>query len=453
VGWSVGEIRYIETERGHVGYRVGGAGSVDYMTVIGSLWNLDATPDEDSMEPDHPIASTVRLFARIEAHARCIMFDRSGCGCSDPLPTGVELTVEDAVEDLLAVMDAVGSTEVVANGVQDGAAIAIALAALYPDRCRALILANASASLRRHPGYPVGLTDDEAATVEESLCAGWGTVTTSMRYPGEPTTRAQRIASARIQRLIAKPGTIRTHLRACFDADVRHYLDAVRCPTLIIHGRSSPLPGIEHARYLAQHIAGARLVEVEAGAMWWEDPDSPAVDAWEEFVTGLPPVRTKRRRLVTVMFTDIVGSTETVASSGDAVWRRRLEVHDRCCRRVLLHYEGEFVKSTGDGILALFNSPSDAVNCATELQRELADNGISIRIGLHTGEVEVRDQDVGGIAVHIAARIQAQAEPDTILVSEVIPPLVKGAGTRFIDRGVHTLKGIETPQRLYSVVG
>jgi class 3 adenylate cyclase len=257
---------------------------------------------------------------------------------------------------------------------------------------------------------------------------------------------------ARIQRLLAKPGTVGTHLRAYFDADVRPYLDAVRCPTLILHGRSSPLPGIEHARYLAEQIADSRLVEVEAGAVWWEDPDSPAVDAWEEFITGLPPVRTTRRRLVTVMFTDIVGSTETAASSGDAVWRRRLEVHDRCCRRVLLRYEGELVKSTGDGILALFSSPSDAMNCATELRRELADNGISIRVGLHTGEVEVRDQDVGGIAVHIAARVQAQAEPDSILVSEVIPPLVKGTGTEFVDRGVHTLKGLETPQRLYAVV-
>jgi class 3 adenylate cyclase len=193
-------------------------------------------------------------------------------------------------------------------------------------------------------------------------------------------------------------------------------------------------------------------VEVEAGAVWWEDPDSPAVDAWEEFITGLPPVRTTRRRLVTVMFTDIVGSTETAVSSGDSVWRQRLEVHDRCCRRALLRYEGELVKSTGDGMLALFNSPSDAMNCATELLRELADNGISIRIGLHTGEVELRDQDVGGIAVHIAARVQAQAEPDTILVSEVIPHLVEGTGTKFVDRGVHALKGIENPQRLYSVV-
>ena len=451
MGWRIGEVVYVETERGNLAYRVGGAGTVDYVTLTGTLFNLDALPDEDTMEPDHPMAPTVRLLARVEAHARCIVFDRSGCGCSDPLPPGSALTVEDAVEDLVAVMDAVGSTQVVANGIQNGAAVAIGFAALHPSRCRALILANASASLRRRPGYPIGLTDEEAAAIEESLCDGWGTGAPSVMGSG-PTTRAQRLTLARLQRLGATPGTVGARVRAYLDGDVRHYLEGVQCPTLILHGRSSPLPGVEHARYLAEHIRNARLVEVEAGSMWWEDPNSPAVDAWEEFITGLPPIRTTRRRLVTVMFTDIVGSTETAAATGDAAWRRTLEVHDRRCQRVLTRHEGEFVKSTGDGILALFSSPSDAMNCAIELQQELADDGISIRIGLHTGEVEVRDQDVGGIAVHIAARVQAQADPGAILVSGAIPSLVEGTGTKFFDLGVHALKGIENPQRLFSVI-
>jgi class 3 adenylate cyclase len=452
VGWTTGQVSYVKTPRGHIAYRAGGDGPLDYMMVTGVLSNLDALPDEDTMEPDHPLASTVRLLSRLEGHARCIMFDRSGSGCSDPLPTGAELTLEDNVEDLVAVMDAVGSIEVVANGFRNGAAVAIAFAALHPDRCRAIVLADASASLRRRPGYELGLTDDEAAALEASRCAAWGTGATGETLTRRPSTAAERIRLAQIERSFATPGTIGTKIRAILDADVRHYLDAIRCPALIFRGRSSPFPDLEHARYLAERIDDSRLVEVEAGPFWWEDPDSTAADAWEEFITGLPPVRRTKRRLVTVMFTDIVGSTEKVASSGDAAWSRRLEVHDRCCSRALSRYEGEYVKSTGDGIMALFKSPSDALHCATELQRELARNDISVRIGLHAGEVELREQDVGGIAVHLAARVLAQAEPDTIFVTEVIPPLVEGTGATFVDRGLHTLKGIEAPQRLYSVV-
>jgi class 3 adenylate cyclase len=449
----MGEVRYVKTPRGHIAHRVGGDGPLDYMMLTGVLANLEILPDEDTMEPDHPVASTVRLLSRLEDHARCIIFDRSGSGCSDPLPTGAVLSVEDNVEDLVAVMDAVGSTEVVANGLENGACVAIAFAVLHPDRCRAIVLANASASLRRRPGYALGLTDEEAAALEASLYAGWGTGTMLETLGGHAMTPAERIKRARIERSIATPGTVGAKFRATLDADVRHYLDAVRCPALILHGRSSPFPDVEHARYLAERIPDSRLVEVEeAGPLWWDDPDSPAADAWEEFITGLPPVRRTRRRLVTVMFTDIVGSTETVVSSGDAAWSRRLEAHDRCCRRALARYDGEYVKSTGDGIMALFNSPSDALHCAKELQRELAHNELSVRIGLHTGEVELREQDIGGIAVHLAARVQAQAEPDTIFVTEVIPPLVEGTGAKFVDRGVHTLKGIETPHRLYSVV-
>ena len=448
----MGEVSYLKTPRGHIAYRVGGDGPLDYMMLTGVLANLDILPDEDTMEPEHAVASTVRLLSRLEDHARCIIFDRSGSGCSDPLPTGAELSVEDNVEDLVVVMDRVGSTEVVANGLGNGACVAIAFAALHPDRCRAIVLANASASLRRRPGYALGLTDDEAAAVVATWCAQWGTGATLETFGGSAATQAERIKRAQIERSIATPGTVGAKIRAVLDADVRHYLGAVRCPALILHGRSSPFPDVDHPRYLAERIPDARLVEVEAGANWWEDPDSPAADAWEEFITGLPPVRRTRRRLVTVMFTDIVGSTETAAASGDAAWSRRLEVHDRCCRRALAHHEGELVKSTGDGIMALFKSPSDALHCAGELQQELAHSDISVRIGLHTGEVELRGQDVEGIAVHLAARVQAQAEPDTIFVTEVIPPLVEGTGAKFVDCGVHTLKGIENPQRLYSVV-
>jgi class 3 adenylate cyclase len=448
----MGEVRYVKTPRGHIAYRVGGDGPLDYMMLTGIHTNLDLLPDEDTMEPDHPMASTVRLLSRLEDHARCILFDRSGCGCSDPLPTGAELSVEDNVEDLVAVMDAVGSAEVVANGLGNGACVAIAFAALHPDQCRAIVLANASASLRRHPGYALGLTDDQAADYEATLSAVWGTGAAIEAWEGRARTPAERIKLAQNERSIATPGTVGAQIHAVLNADVRHYLDAIQCPALILHGRSSPFPDVEHARYLAERIPDSRLVEVEAGADWWEDPDSPAADAWEEFITGLPPVRKTRRRLVTVMFTDIVGSTQTVASSGDVAWSRRLEVHDRCCLRALARYDGEFVKSTGDGILALFNSPSDALRCATELQRQLADNDISVRIGLHTGEVELREQDVQGIAVHLAARVQAQAKPDTIFVTDVIPPLVEGTGAKFVDCGVHTLKGIENPQHLYSLV-
>jgi pimeloyl-ACP methyl ester carboxylesterase len=180
----MGEVHFLETPRGHIAYRVGGDGPLDYMMLTGVLANLDILPDEDTMEPANPMGPTVRLLSRLEDHARCILFDRSGSGCSDPLPTGAALSVEDNVEDLVAVMDAVGSTEVVANGSGNGACVAIAFAALHPDRCRAIVLANASACLRRRPGYALGLTDDEAAAFEASLCAGWGTGATAEIFLG-----------------------------------------------------------------------------------------------------------------------------------------------------------------------------------------------------------------------------------------------------------------------------
>jgi class 3 adenylate cyclase len=259
--------------------------------------------------------------------------------------------------------------------------------------------------------------------------------------------------SARLQRAIASPRVVRAYLRALLEVDVRPILPLIHAPTLVLQHTDFAFLPVAHGRYLAEHIPGARLVEVPGDLpLLWELP-GPVLEAVEEFLTGVDRPAVSTRVLATVLFTDIVGSTERAAELGDRRWRELLQVHDDIAGRLVDRWGGRLVKTTGDGVLATFDGPGRAVGCATSLREELRGIDMEIRAGLHSGEVELRDGDVGGIAVHIAARVLAAAGPGEVLVSRTVRDLVTGSDTALEDRGAHRLKGVEGTWQLFAVGG
>jgi class 3 adenylate cyclase len=257
---------------------------------------------------------------------------------------------------------------------------------------------------------------------------------------------------AKLQRTIASPGAMEAYLRALFEIDARPLLPLVQAPTLVLHRRDFQLLPIEHGRYLAEHIPGARLVELPGadGPLMWETPEL-ALDQLEAFLTGTRRLLEPGRVLATVLFTDVVSSTQRASRLGDRRWRELLNVHDELARRLVEEFGGRLVKTTGDGLLATFDGPGRGIRCAAALRDELRGIGIELRAGLHTGEVELRDSDIGGIAVHIAARVMATARPGEILISRTVRDLVVGSDIVLHDRGTKRLKGVEGAWQLLSV--
>ena len=257
---------------------------------------------------------------------------------------------------------------------------------------------------------------------------------------------------SKAQRTVASPKAVQSFLRAAYEMDARPILPLIQAPTLILHRRDFPLVPIEHGRYLAEHIPGAKLIELPGveNSLIWETPEL-ALGHVQEFLTGVRRLPEPTRVLASVLFTDIVGSTQQAGRLGDRRWRQVLEVHDELAHRVIEEFNGHLIQTTGDGILATFDGPGRAIHCAAALRAELAGIGVQIRAGLHTGEVELRDDDVGGIAVHIAARVLAAAAPGEIFTSRTVRDLVVGSDIVLEDRGVHPLKGVESPWQLLAV--
>src|SRR5215212_8691155 len=333
--------------------------------------------------------ATALFLRRLASFSRLILFDRRGTGASDPLPEALPPPWETYADEVAAVMDAAGSEQaaLMATTAEAGP-MALFFAATRPERTRALVPGNASARF----------------------------------------------------------------LRALFQVDMRSLLPLIQAPTLVLHRRDFALLPIEHGRYLAEHIPNARLVELPGadGPLTWETPEL-TLDAVEEFLTGVRQTAPATRVLATVLFTDIVASTERASELGDRRWRDLLEVHDDIGRRLVEQWGGRVVKSTGDGLLATFDGPGRAIACAVGLREQLGDIDLQIRAGLHTGEVEVRGDDVGGIAVHIAARILGEAAPGEILVSRTVRDLVAGSDRTLTDRGPRRLKGVEGDWQLFAV--
>ena len=433
----------VSSDGTHIAWMQAGEGDVDVLYVptwISHCEHLWAHP------------RVARFFERLASFSRLIMFDRRGSGLSDPIAEGV--TLEDQMEDVKAVMDAAESERAILFAQMEGGPMAMLFAATHPDRTAGLVLyATFARTLHDKKDVPWGRTREELNAGIEVFFAGWGD---GRRVAAlAPSLAGDTVFAewyAQLERLSTSPGRVRTLVDGVADVDVRDVLPSIRVPTLVMHRREDPFIDRRHSEYLASRIAGAKLVWLPGNENLIVAGDSEAaLDEAEEFITGARPRREPDRVLATVMFTDIVDSTRRAGELGDAGWRDVLERHDDLVREHLRRYQGREVKTMGDGFLATFDGPARAIRCAMAIADQVGRLGIEIRAGLHTGECELRGDDVAGMAVHIGARVGATAGPSEVLVSSTVKDLVVGSGIEFADRGARELKGVPGEWRLYAV--
>jgi class 3 adenylate cyclase len=426
-----------------IAFEVSGTGPVDLLHVLGSFVSFD-TAAEDAMAEVY--------YRRLASFSRLIRFDRRGAGSSDA--ARVDASPVDAyVEETLAVMDAVGTKRAAVMAGYDAGPMAVSLAVAHPNRVTALILSNTTARYLEADDYPIGLDLDEAEHMIAMVSDTWGTEEQVSRLiPSRADDPLFRARLARLQRLTLSPAEAARYMRALAAVDVRPLLTSIDVPTLVLHRSDLRLIPMAHAQYLADHIGGARLVTIPGkdGPFVWEHPEL-ALDAIEEFLTGIAPQSGSDRAMATILFTDIVGSTRLAEELGDRRWRTLIDVHDEIAARVVAAHEGRLDKLTGDGFMATFDRPGKAILAATEFGRQTAGLGVAVRAGIHTGEVELRGDTAGGLAVHLASRIMGQAGPGEVLASRTVKELVVGADLVFEDRGPYRLKGFEDEWQLFSV--
>ena len=396
--------------------------------------------------------STARFLEGLASFARVINFDRRGSGLSDPVPDAP--TLEQRMDDVRAVMDAAGSERAALVGVSEGVPMSILFAATYPQRVRALVCTGGMARSAYAEDYPWG-TPAQALVEsgQELILPHWGDGSLiEVASPSQADNPESRAFYGRMERSTASPGMLTALFQMFLDLDVRDVVPSVHAPALILHRSRDPLVNVRHGRWLAEHMPNARMVEFEGDdhGFWYESAEEWLGEV-QEFLTGARPVADVDRILTTVLFTDIVDSTRAASDLGDRRWREVLERHQRAVREALGRFNGREVKLTGDGFLATFDGPARAIQCATAILRSSEASGIGVRAGLHTGECEVMGDDIGGIAVHIAARVSARAEPRELLVSQTVKDLVAGSGIHFTDRGAHALKGVPDTWQLYAV--
>ncbi len=406
---------------------------------------------QSSIEAIWAVPDTGRLLLRLASFSRLIMFDRRGSGMSDGTP-GVA-SLEEQVDDVRAVLDAVGSEQPALVAFMEGCALAALFAASHPTLARALVMMTPLPRMVRGPGYEWAPTAAAASRRVEVMIEHWGSDSphNAVNFIAGADEQTRR-AFARWQRLAMSPAAAAVASASASEIDVRHVLPSIQCPTLVLRRAGDTGVDERHSRHVVDHIPNARYVELPgAGAVFLGDVDG-AVDEMEQFLTGGRRPVVSDRVLATVLFTDIVGSTERAAQLGDPAWRALLKRHDDLVREEVEHHRGRYVKSLGDGALAVFDGPSRAINSALAIRNGVRDLDLEIRAGLHTGECEIlSDEDVGGLAVHIGARVSAVAGAGEVLVSSTVRDLVVGSGHTFSDRGDHDLKGVPGPWRIFSV--
>ena len=388
---------------------------------------------------------------QLTRYSRFITFDRRGSGLSDPM-FGAP-TLEEQMDDVLAVMEAAGSERAAVMGSLEGGPMAALFAATHPDRTQALVLYATFARATWAPDYDWAWRAEERDQNSALLAENWGQgLVASGVAPSRQNDPDFMEWAGRLERLAASPTTISRILDLIGEFDVRHVLPSIRVPTLVAHRRDDSFIKVEHSRYLAEHIPGARYLELPGSDNLFSLGDADAfVGEVEEFLTGARQEREPDRMLATVLFTDICRSTERAAELGDSSWRKLLERHDELVRDQLGRHRGREVKHTGDGFLATFDGPARAIRCANSIAEGVRQLGIEIRSGLHTGECEVMKDDVGGLAVHIGARVMGAAGPSEVLVSSTVKDLVVGSGIEFEDKGARELKGVPGDWRLFAV--
>lgn len=428
----------------HVAYQTLGRGPPDivlvapYFTHVEAMWEIPQ------------LARYLEGLARI---GRLVLFDAVGSGLSDPLPS-LKRTLDSWTNDVRVVMDAVGLERAAVYCVDSAGAMAMLFAATYPERVSALVLVNTFARVRRADDYPAGVPEQLLDGFTDWYHPQWGKGTLLRWYtPSADVSEADIERHARFERQIASPGAALTHINLILDMDVRAALPLIQAPTLVLHRKDNQVIPVGHGRHLAQHIPGAKYVELPGDEhIPWAGNADALLGEIREFLTGVREAPLTDRVLATILLTDIVGSTERAVELGDRRWRELLDRHDEVLRDAVGRFQGRLIKTTGDGGLATFDGPARAIEAARAIARGARALELEIRAGLHTGECELRGEDVRGIAVHIASRIAALAAGGELLVSRTVKDLVVGSGIAFEDRGMHTLKGVPDEWHLFSVI-
>jgi len=433
--------RYAKTGDVHIAYQVLGDGPFDLVFVPGIISHLDLWWDDPE---------AARFFRRLASFSRLILFDKRGLGLSDR--QGGWATLEERMDEIRAVMDAVGSERAAILGISEGGPLSILFSASHPERCSSLALVGSFARMDRCEGYEVGVSAGRIMEVFQEAATHWGEPALMWLLAPTPWKQKRGLESwGRFERSAASPGAILATMRMNLEIDVRHVLPQVRVPTLVLHRSRDLAFPVESGRYLAQHIPDARFVELPGrDHAFWVDPD-PILDEIQEFFTGTRLAPQADRVLATVLFTDIVDSTELASRLGDRRWAELLEHHHAVTRRQIERFHGKVVDNAGDGFLATFDGPARAIRCGCAIRDELRRVGIEIRAGLHTGECERVGDKVGGIAVHIGARVAAEAAAGEVLVSSTVRDLVAGSGIAFAERGARAFKGVPGEWQLLSV--
>jgi class 3 adenylate cyclase/esterase/lipase len=449
---DVPAIAYARAEDGaHIAYQVLGHAPLDLLELSNGT---NISIDETSEEPHW-----VRYVSRLASFSRLIRSDMRGVGLSDPRSPAEEPTLESAVRDVVAVLDTVGADRVAVLGPGLGGAIGLLLSATYPQRVRALVLVNATARWVRDDDYPYGYRAKDVARWTEAVTDATGASELPEQL-NDAVLYAKSLASdtmfrewwSRAAKRGASPTAARAFARMYRHVDVRAILPAISVPTLILHRRDQAMLEMGHARYLADHIDGSTLVELPGvDTLPFAGDIDDLIDPIEEFLTGGHGTGSADRVLATVMFIDIVGSTSQLAELGDRRWHDLLRNHNSMVTRQVERFRGRLVKHIGDGTLMTFDGPARAIACAQSVVSGAQQLGIDLRAGLHTGEIELLDDDIGGIAVHIAARVVDLGGANEILVSRTVTDLVAGSGMEFEDRGEHVLKGVPGSWRLFAV--
>ena len=435
--------RYARSGDVSIAYQVVGDGPIDVVLVLGFATHLEILWEAE------PFA---RFFERIASFARLILFDKRGTGLSGVAEVA---TLEERIDDVRAVMDAAGSQRAALFGISEGAPMSVLFAASQPERVIALVLYGAMARTTEAPDYPWAAPAD---ALRESgrvfLAPYWGQDSEALVELFAPSLAGDPAAlafNARMERNAASPAMVGQLFEMFLDIDVRPVLPSIHVPTLVLHRHGDRVVNRRAGEHLASRIAGARYVELDGiDHLPWAGDSDAVLGEIEEFLTGARSTPEPDRVLATVMFTDIVGSTQRATELGDARWRELLGAHQEASRRELGRHRGCEVKLLGDGCLATFDGPARAVRCGLAIAGAAEANGLEVRVGLHTGEIELMGDDVGGIAVHIASRVADRAGPGEVLVSSTVKDLVAGSGLRFADRGTAQLKGIEDEWRLFA---
>lgn len=436
------QTKYARSGEVNIAYQVFGAGALDLVVVPGWISNIDTFWEEPGF---------VRFLQRLGSFARVILFDKRGTGLSDRVTDTP--TLEERMDDVRAVMDAVGSKRAALLGYSEGGPMCTLFAVTYPERTEALIMVGSFPRLSWAPDYPFGRKPEDYGPLLQAIREQWGTpIGIEQRVPSLAKDERFRNWWAKLLRTGASPSAAYALIRMNSEIDARHVLGSIRVPTLLLHPSRDRVVSVEHSRYMAKRIPGARLIELDSDEHlpFFVRPNE-IPDAVQEFLTGGRGAVDEDRVVKTVMFSDIVGSTEIATKLGDARWRDLCDAHHVAVRRELAIYRGQEIDTAGDGFYAAFDGPARAIRCACGVRDSVKSLGLSARVGLHTGECVVSGEKIAGLAVHIGARVAALAPAGAVLVSQTVRDLVAGSGLEFEDFGMHALKGVTDSWHLYAV--